>query len=420
MKSAMQVLEAEYRGKKQKADQLVATAKTQEELDAVADVLSDCERLALQIRSERYASDVAYDLGRPAAMDQSGITRMRNRKTGQDMALLSNNVSVCNYLLQSGQSNGVNPAELSMGKYLLGKITGDWRGAEAEREAMQLAQVGRDDASGGFLVPDVVGAGIIDKARAQSVIIKAGARTIPDAGVGDTISFATVETDPEFRSKGELGELYETSVVFGKRMFNAKTIGCVLEVSRELMDDSPNFAEVLNSTLAKAIATWIDRLSLQGSGAGTDGLEGLANFPTSSGMTETTSVGSPDWLDLSTGALAIRNLNLNPTAIILNPDGEDSLCTQVTGDGTNSPKGWLGAPPTVVDLPRYPTTSCPASNIFLGDFSEFAVWTRLAPEIMLDPFGSSFSKFGVKVRCVWRGDVGPMRYEAFHRLSGVS
>ena len=70
--------------------------------------------------------------------------------------------------------------EMSFGNWLCGKLTGDWRGRENEREFM-LAQVGSDDSRGGSLVPLEIYGTVLDKARAQSIMAKAGMGTMAKA-----------------------------------------------------------------------------------------------------------------------------------------------------------------------------------------------------------------------------------------------
>ena len=61
-----------------------------------------------------------------------------------------------------------------LGDLIKGKVTGNWRGLEAEHAAVQQS----DDASGGFVIPSVTMDGFIDRARSKMVMMQAGARTI--------------------------------------------------------------------------------------------------------------------------------------------------------------------------------------------------------------------------------------------------
>jgi HK97 family phage major capsid protein len=87
----------------------------------------------------------------------------------------------------------------SLGKYVRGIITGEWRGAE--RRAMSEGSGG----AGQYLVPSPLAAGIIDKARNASVLFRAGARTIPMDN--QTLSMARLATDPTAGWHSEAGTI---------------------------------------------------------------------------------------------------------------------------------------------------------------------------------------------------------------------
>ena len=80
-------------------------------------------------------------------------------------------------------TTGVDCSHLSVGRLVAGMITGRW--ANSEREQRTMGTTG--GASGGFLVPTPVAANVIDLARNSSVLIRAGAGTIPMASKSLTL-----------------------------------------------------------------------------------------------------------------------------------------------------------------------------------------------------------------------------------------
>ena len=180
----MSTLQRQFRELKAKADAAITNAKNQTELDQCDELLGQCEKLSLQIRNERYANDVQYELGKPAATG-NGIKHLPG-----GYVMLSNKATVTDFLRTKSQ---VDPSQYSLGRFIAGKITGRMK-QDAPAEYELAAQGGFDNTAGGFLVPDVLASSVLDAARAKTVVMAAGAGTIPMTS--DSLRIPTVETDP--------------------------------------------------------------------------------------------------------------------------------------------------------------------------------------------------------------------------------
>lgn len=143
--------------------------------------------------------------------------------------------------------------DLSVGRALLGFLRGDHDIMERELRAQVVAS----DPSGGFFVTDSLASMFIDKARSQSVISQAGAITVPLTG-GET-RILRVVTDPTAAWKAEGAGLNETEIKFGAVVMYPKVLGCIAEISEELVQDGANAADVIQTTLAAAVANQLDR-----------------------------------------------------------------------------------------------------------------------------------------------------------------
>jgi hypothetical protein len=61
------------------------------------------------------------------------------------------------------------------------------------------------------------------------------------------------------------------------------------------------------------------------------------------------------------------------------PTIEGDLAALTSGDGTNSAKLCLPAPPDIAEMSRYVTSNCPNANIFIGDVTQMLFGVRGGP-----------------------------------------
>ena len=330
-----------------------------------------------------------------------------NPSTGQPVHVLTSSQKLVD-LPRDGAA--ADPHNLSLGRFLLGAVTGNWKRAEAERLAMSESV----DVTGGVTVPIEIAAGVLDYARAKSVVIQAGARTVPMES--DRMLIARVKADPTMQVKGENEAFTEREINFDSVGFTAHTIGCMVAMSRELAEDAVNMSDIIEQTIARALAAELDRLALVGTGSSEP--TGLLNF---AGIGSTGSVGAIAWEDLLTALTAIETANHTPTAWIVSPTIKGDLAALTSGDGTNSAKLWLPAPPDVAALNRFVTSNCPNANIFMGDFTQMLFAVRGGPRVEATVTGGdSFAKHQVLVKITWRGDFAVEHPGAFHALTGIT
>jgi len=108
--------------------------------------------------------------------------------------------------------------QLSLGRYLRGVVVGDWRGADPERRAMSEGVL----ASGGYLVPTILSAEIIDRARNQTRVLQAGARLIPMPN--RTLDVAKWVTDPTPAWHSENAAITPSDGTIGKVTLTAQAL----------------------------------------------------------------------------------------------------------------------------------------------------------------------------------------------------
>ncbi len=243
------------------------------------------------------------------------------------------------------------------------------------------------DSAGGYTVPIELLRQLIDKMRARTTVIRAGAVTVPL----DTqkTSIARIASDPVAAWRNENAAIAESDPTFELVQFNARSLAVLVKVSRELLEDSINLEQALMGAFAGSMAVELDRVALFGTGTA----------PEPRGIFNTTGVGS---VSMGTNGLALTNYDpfidvlqtlatanaVDPTAAILAPRTAASLAK--LKDTTNQP---LRKPDALASLPFLSSTTVPinqtqgtavnASCVISGDFTQVMVGIRTQLRIEL-------------------------------------
>lgn len=243
------------------------------------------------------------------------------------------------------------------------------------------------DSAGGYTVPTILLAQIIDTMRARTTVIQAGAMTIPL----DTLktNIARLATDPVSAWRAENGAIGESDPTFESVQFVAKSLAVMVKLSRELLEDTVNLNDALLNAFAGSMAVELDRAALFGSGTP----------PEPRGVFNTTGIGS---VSMGTNGAALTSFDKvidlvqilqdakapDPTAAIMAP--RTSTAIAKLKDTTNQP---LRKPEALANLPFMVTTQVPitqtqgtasnASCIIAGDFSQVMIGIRSSLRIEL-------------------------------------
>lgn len=234
------------------------------------------------------------------------------------------------------------------------------------------------NSGGGIMVADELSTTVIDLARSQSVLIQAGAQTVPMSS--DSLMIARVASDPTFSMVPENTAVGEGDPTFDAINLVAKKIGCIVRISREIAEDAPNLPQLLEQVMAEALAVEIDRQALLGTGSSE--LEGLH---LRASLTEASIGAVTDYTEVISAITKLMNANQKPNAWILNPTMHlhyEGLKAAVDGQ-------YLAAPPSVAGLKRLVTSSLPAtgytttneSPMFILDGTQVLFGVRRAIEV---------------------------------------
>ncbi len=377
------------------------------------------------VRAAGTEKDVRTKEGSREPREQSETSEQLANRPGFDAGEArtdDGDVETTSTALTSGQSfRSWAKARSTTSDHLRGMNAGQFLRAmvsdnKTDQERRALAEA--TDGAGGYTVPDVLSAELIDKARAQSVVMRAGARTVPLTSDKNTI--AKVLTDPTPAWRLEAGAVANDDGTFGAVVLTPRSLAVAVDISAELMADSINLGTSLPNILAAAMGVELDRVALIGTGVAPQPL-GIAN--TSSIGTFAQDAVIANYANLSKARTGILTANRGPvSAYIMHPRDEGSFVDQMDANGQP-----LMAPNAVSAIPMLTTTSLPVdggtgtdeSTIIAGNFAHLLVGIRSGIQVELIKGPKYISNLQYTLVAHMRADVAVEDAGAFYTLTGV-
>ncbi len=298
---------------------------------------------------------------------------------------------------------------------------------------VERAALGESSATaGGFLVPSVLSAQVIDLARAQARTLQAGVQTVPmERG---NLTLAKVISDPTASWRGENQTIASSGMEFGAINLSGHSVAALVKLSRELVEDAPNASAVVQNAILAQLALAIDEAILYGTGTGyvPKGIKArVADGDVNSipmGDNGAAFTGYGKFID-AVQAIASANGPDAGLAAIMNPRTRADL--ERLADTTGQP---LTPPESFRNLTRFTSNQIPTnfvvgsgtgcSDVILGDFSQVLLGVANSIQIEVsrdasDSDGSAFANHQVWVKAVARLDVGVMREQWLSVISGI-
>lgn len=306
--------------------------------------------------------------------------------------------------------------DFDMAKAIRALATGDYSKAQNEVRAMDLSGTAA-------MVPTPVSQRLIDRARDMMVLNALGMQTVPMSS--STLTFARVDPDgdPTPEWKTENAAFSNSDVGISGVELSAKTIICGVSLSHELASDSPNASQVVEDTIAKAIANEIDRAGLLGSGTAPEpqGIFGAT------GVTDTALAATPTYDDFSDLFYRLANSNEQPNGLVT------SSRTMQTLDQLKDTEGRYLAPPqswqqfekmTTNAIPNDQGAGSDESLAIMGNFLQLfqGIREQLQIEVSRQASGDSenaWQELKVFIRVYSRVDFALGRPGSFQTLSGI-
>jgi HK97 family phage major capsid protein len=350
----------------------VLNRAAEEGRDLTGDELAEHGR---HVAAEREAAD-AMDAERDRQLAEVRAAATR-RPAGQAVPrepVLTREQSVYDWLQGRGRFDQQPDEPLSFDRYLRGMATGQWDGAEHER-ALAESSVG----AGGALVPAPLSARVIDLARNRTVVLRAGAQTVPMGSQTLALARLTGEGTPAWKTEG--ATITAADMTFDRVTFTARTLVRLIQISVELFEDAdPSSEGIITRSFAGQMAVELDRVALLGTGTPPEP-RGVLN---QSGVTLTahgangTAISNYDfWLD---AIGAVRAAGFEPNAHVQAPRSSTSLSKlkEATTNAYLAPPAGLLPMLTTKSVPITITTgtSTDTSYVFTADWSNLLLGIR--------------------------------------------
>lgn len=369
---------------------------------------------------ENCLNEIEKKAGRPSlgCLDEPTAPKSAgwiNAKTGEPILVLKHGEA-----LAKPQRGNDTP---SIGRVLrglcLGGTASDAAELAEERKAMNMGS----DPAGGYTVSGILADQWIDALRANMVLSKAGALTLPmDAG---KVSIARVTADPTCSWHGEGAALPDAEPTFGALNLNAKTVVCLVKFSVELGQDAVNIEQQLQNVIINAMATAIDAAGLNG--VTTDAGSAPGGIMNLSGRNSVVSIGAPTSWDFVVDGmyeLALDNTPMeNIGALIAHPAVWRKLRKLKTGiTNDNTP---LTMPAEVAALPKLWTTAAPlvsgtTAKGIIANWRDliFGVRQQITVKVLQESFMGSNLQLAVLAYA--RVDFGAARPASFCSLEDIT
>lgn len=355
------------------------------------------------------------DVVRPAG--QTGRGGRSGASSGRGVRALLPSESLASVSRYAAEEEG-----LDFGLWLRGTTLGNWNGADRERRAAMESGTG---SLGGYLVPAPLSTRIIDLARDQTRVVQAGAMTIPmDSG---SLDFARVLADPTAAWKVENAAIGESDMTFGKTILVAQTLAALCRISIEAIEDAQNVGDVIEHSLAAALALELDRVALSGTGTPPEPM-GVSNTPGVQSLDLGTDGAPVTVAGVSDACQLVWAANgLSKSVIMSTREAGDFDKQQNAASGEyvtrNGPDSWMSLQKLMTN--QIPTdlvhgAADNASELFIGDFSQMYIGVRREITVEASRTAADAFEHGqVMVRAYMRADVVLAQPSHFAVIRGI-
>ena len=361
---------------------------------------------------EAALSDRAVDLNQVIPAGGGPITRDRY----VDGAPLTRSQTFAGYARARGMVRD-GEEDLSLRRYLRGAVTGRWDGADAERRAMSESVL----AGGGFMVPTILLAEVIDLARNSARVLQAGARVVPMQN--RVLDIPKWTGDPSAAWHTEGATISPTDATMSKVTLTAKALASLTVVSRELLEDASGVDDELRKAMATQFGLTVDRAALYGSGTDPEprGIRNTSGITTLSMGANGAALSNWDWAIDAVGT--IRQANEEPSATIISTRTSRALgkLKDTQGQPLRTPDYLNGV--TLLDTGQVRNdltqgTATTASEAFTADWSDLYVGVRtdLQVQVLTERYADTGQ---VGLLCWWRGDIVVTLPAAFVITGGI-
>jgi HK97 family phage major capsid protein len=285
---------------------------------------------------------------------------------------------------------------------------------------------GTDSAGGNLIATDVLADQFVDALRPNSVIMSAGATTIPGL-VGDvSIPKRTGSSTAAWFGADDSDALSESTGTFGTVTLSPKTVGSYSKFSRLMkLQSLPHIEDLIRQDMLEKIGTQIDIGAISGTGSSSQPTGILsASGTTVTALATNGAAASIDNLITLKKSVSAANADDSSCCYLINSKVESALSQLKDSNGQyhlNPFGGELGAARfagrRMLVSNNVPSNLSKGSGsnlsaILYGRFSDVLIGQWSGVEIEIDPF-TDFAKGTIGIRALATIDVGVRHGESF-------
>jgi HK97 family phage major capsid protein len=260
--------------------------------------------------------------------------------------------------------NSFNDTNISLNNYLKGVTY-------KPQNSHDRAIIDNSVTSDGYVLPVRVASEIIDKLRLENPVVQAGAKTVTLEG--GTTKYITIDNYPKSVWHSEMEDVSAGSGSFGSLEMKPKTVLSLVEVSRELLQDSDNMlqdsdnmlqdSDNIGQALSEAFVGSINESVIDATFNGTGGTE-PKGLNTTVSQAETYS-GSATYSNVINAVATLENQNVSNYSIIYSPDFWKSLNSEKDSNDRYQQK-----PSFLNDVQTFVSSELASGTAWVGDFSK--------------------------------------------------
>lgn len=293
---------------------------------------------------------------------------------------------------QSMRSAISEPGSASLTQMVRGIGLGDWRGVTPNVRA-QISSIPA-------AIPGSVSGGIIDLAREQSVIFKAGAQLLPIDTPSAKVARMTSEPAVQWEPEDPARDLTDGTWTFDAAELTASSAWLYTTLSIEAVEDVINLDSVIQNAFAAQLALAIDQAALNGTGA--DQPTGIVIMDAGTDrILEALTVGAvTDYTPFIQAMGQVKGANYEPSSVVMPVELWTALASLQDAD-TNP----LQPPKAYGQLTEYVSGFMPANGgagaeitALVGDLAALTVGVRTGITLEVSRLGSGFKKGAIEVR----------------------
>ena len=258
------------------------------------------------------------------------------------------------------------------------------------------------DSAGGYLVPENhMGDMFIDRLKAKSSVIEAGARVIESEGDIAIPQMLTGANNVSWVAEGSAPS--ESALTFGQVLLSPKGLRGFVDISRILANNSnPSAEQIVRDDLVSTFAEKVDQTALVGGGSNEPtGVIGNSNVPVTAIGTNGGNMTYAKLIDMYKSVIN-NNAMFQGGKWIMNPSLEAKLRQTLKSSADTSSNFIYGDDRKILGYDSIVTTNMPSnlvkgnsgavcSGLIFGDFSQLLIANFSPLDVLVDPYTGSNS-----------------------------